>query len=144
MTVEDDRTSRPIINRLYVNFSTNSLLADHRKPRLIVSFHVARLGYVGLQTSGLCTLIPSGVWGLSPPPLACEDLGGRFDDSFPTCALFKVEIISCTPIPVFLLFFKPGSFHSGSASLDDCDRVFPNELRVSSFPYKFPHYAWTA
>ena len=27
---------------------------------------------------------------------------------------------------------------------DDCDRVFPDELRVSSIPDRFPHYAWTA
>ena len=38
----------------------------------------------------------------------------------------------------------PGSVHSGSASRDDCGRLFPEELRVSSFPDRFPHYAWTA
>ena len=38
----------------------------------------------------------------------------------------------------------PRSVHSGWASLDDCDQVFPDELRVSSFPESFPHYAWTA
>ena len=38
----------------------------------------------------------------------------------------------------------PGSVHSGSASRDDCGRMFPDKLRVSSFPYRFPHYAWTA
>ena len=43
---------------------------------------------------------------------------------------FKVEINSRTLIPVF----KTESVHSGSASRDDCGRVFPDEKRVSSFP----------
>ena len=37
--------------------------------------------------------------------------------------------------------FRPGSVHSGLASSDDCDRVFPDKLRVSSLPDRFPHYA---
>ena len=41
---------------------------------------------------------------------------------------FKVEINLHKLIPLF----RPGSVHSGSASRDDCDRVFPYELRVSS------------
>ena len=52
----------------------------------------------------------------------------------------EVEISSRTLIP----FFMPGSVHSGSASLYDCVRLFPDELRVSSFPDRFPHYALTA
>ena len=48
----------------------------------------------------------------------------------------EAEISSLTLIP----HFRPGSVHSGSAILDDCDRVFPDKLRGSSFP----HYAWTA
>ena len=65
-----------------------------------------------------------------------------FDNSIPACAFFffKVEISSSTLIALFRL----GSVHSGSASKEDCDRVFPDELRVSSFPDTFPHYAWTA
>ena len=51
-----------------------------------------------------------------------------------------MEISSRTLIPLF----RPGSVHSGFAGLDDCDRVFPDELRVSSFPDRFPHYAWIA
>ena len=51
-----------------------------------------------------------------------------------------MEISSSTLIPLF----RPGSVHIGSASWYDCDRVFPDELRVSSFPDRFPHYAWTA
>ena len=47
---------------------------------------------------------------------------------------FKVEIISRTLIPLF----RPGSVYSGSASWDDSNRVFPDELRVSSFPDRFP------
>ena len=63
-----------------------------------------------------------------------------FDNLFPACALylfiffFSVEIGSRTLIPLF----TPGSVYSGSASWDDCDRVFPNVLRVSSFPDRFP------
>ena len=53
---------------------------------------------------------------------------------------FKVEISLCTLIPLF----RPGSVHSGSASWDECDWVFPDDLHVSSFPDRFPHYAWTA
>ena len=40
--------------------------------------------------------------------------------------------------------FTLGSVHSGSASWDNCGRVFPDKLRVNSSPDKFPHYAWTA
>ena len=31
-----------------------------------------------------------------------------------------------------------------SRTLSPLGRVFPDELRVSSFPDRFPHYAWTA
>ena len=55
-------------------------------------------------------------------------------------SFFQVEISSHKLLPLF----RPGSVHSGSASWDDCDRVFPDELRVSSFPERFPHSAWTA
>ena len=55
-------------------------------------------------------------------------------------ALLKVEISSRTLIPLF----RPGSVHSGSASLGDCGRMFSDELRVGSFPDRFPHYACTA
>ena len=67
-----------------------------------------------------------------------------FDNSFPACAFFfflffKMEISSHKLIPLF----RPGSVHSGSASWDDCDRVFPHELCVK-FPDRFPHSACTA
>ena len=54
--------------------------------------------------------------------------------------LCLVEISSRTLIPLFML----ESVHSGSASWDDCGRMFLDKLRVSSFPDRFPHYAWTA
>ena len=67
-----------------------------------------------------------------------------FDLSFLACAFFvvvgKVEISSRTLIPLYM----PGSVHSGSAGCDDCGRMFPDKLRVSSFPERFSHYAWTA
>ena len=53
---------------------------------------------------------------------------------------FKVEISLRKLVPLF----TPGLVHSGSASLDDCGRMFPDKLRVSSFPDRFAHYAWTA
>ena len=56
--------------------------------------------------------------------LACEDFGRMFDHSFPACSLlfyFKVEISSCT----LILFFMPGSVHSGSVSWNDCGQTFP-------------------
>ena len=57
---------------------------------------------------------------------------GNNQISFPACAFlffffFEVEITSRTLIPLF----RPGSVHSGSASWDDCDRVFLEELCVS-------------
>ena len=74
--------------------------------------------------------------------LVWEDFGRMFDNSFPACDFllfflffffFKVEINSRT----LLQLFRPGSVHSGSARWDGCDRVFPDELRVSSFPDRF-------
>ena len=39
-----------------------------------------------------------------------------------------------------------GSVQSGSVSWDDCDQVFPDELRVikREFPDRFSHYTSTA
>ena len=53
---------------------------------------------------------------------------------------FLVEINSRTLIPLF----RPRSVHNGLASWDDCGRLFPDKLRVSSFPDRFPHSAWIA
>ena len=89
------------------------------------------------------TLIIGGGGGGGGFFLAFEDFGRMFDNLLPACAfkkIFLVEISSRTLITLFV----PGSVHNGSASLDDCDRVFPDELRVSSFPDRFQHYAWTA
>ena len=44
-----------------------------------------------------------------------------------------VEISSRTLIPLF----RPGSVYN-CAARDDCDGVFPDELRVSLFPDRFP------
>ena len=69
--------------------------------------------------------------------LACKDFGRMFDHSFTACAFyfFEVEISSRTLIRLFI----PGSAHSGSANWDNCGRMFPDKLRVSSYPD-----AWTA
>ena len=53
---------------------------------------------------------------------------------------FKVEISLCTLIPLF----TPGLVHSSLVNWDDCNRVFPDKLCVSSFPDRFPHYSCTA
>ena len=60
----------------------------------------------------------------------------------PTLFFFFVEVETRSRALVPL--FRSGSVHSGLASWDDCARVFPDELRVSSFPDRFPHYACTA
>ena len=74
--------------------------------------------------------------------LACEDFRRMFDHSFPTCAFFffKVEISLYTLISLS----TPGLVHSVLASWDVCGWVFPDELSVSSFLDRFPHYGWTA
>ena len=46
------------------------------------------------------------------------------------CLFFVMKISSRTHIP----HFTPGSVHSGSASWDDMGLVFPDLLRMSSFP----------
>ena len=47
---------------------------------------------------------------------------------------FEVEISMRKLIPLF----RPGSVHGGSASWDGCNRAFPDELHVISFPGKTP------
>ena len=69
--------------------------------------------------------------------LACEDF---LENSFPACAFFSPWKLA--PHTNSTLYAR--LIHSGSASWDDCGWVFPDELRVSSFPDTFPHYAWTA
>ena len=93
------------------------------------------------KTQAVSQSLPTNKRGGGGFFLACEDLGSMFDNSLPACAFFfNVEISSRTLISLF----RPGSVHSGSASSDDCDRVFPDELLVSSFPDMFPHSACTA
>ena len=52
----------------------------------------------------------------------------------------EVEINSRTLIPLFM----SGSVHSGPESCDDRGRMFPDKLRMISFPDRFLHYTWTA
>ena len=58
----------------------------------------------------------------------------------PWLFFFQVEIRSRSLLPLSM----QRSVHSGSASWDDCGRVFHDELRVSSFPDWFPHYSCKA
>ena len=69
--------------------------------------------------------------------LLCEDFGRMCHHPFPACAFFKVEISSRSLIPIF----TSGWVHSGLASWNDCDRVFPEEWRVSWFPDGFQQCA---
>ena len=72
--------------------------------------------------------------------LAREDSGRMFDSSFPACAFFKG--LACT-----YSFHSSGqdqSVHSGSVNWENCDWVFPDELRMSLFLDRFPYNAWTA
>ena len=72
--------------------------------------------------------------------LARKNFEKMFDNLFPNCAFFfKVKMSSCTLIPLF----RPVSVHSGSASWDDCGRMFSDKLCVSLFPDRFPYYACT-
>ena len=48
--------------------------------------------------------------------------------------VFYVEISSRTLVQRF----RPGSVNTGSARWDDCGQVFPDGLRVSSFPWHIP------
>ena len=70
--------------------------------------------------------------------LACQDFGRMFDNLF-IFFFFRGDQLERTLFPLF----RPESVHGGSASYDDCEGVFPDELCVSSFPDRFPHYAWT-
>ena len=69
---------------------------------------------------------------------------GENVDSFIPCLhfffFFKVEISLHTPNPLF----RPGSVCSGSASRNNCGRMFPDKLCVSSFPDRSQCYAWSA
>ena len=74
--------------------------------------------------------------------LACEALQRMLTNFLAVLFLsffFEVEISLHTLIPLFM----PGSVHSGSESWDNCGQMFPDKLRVRSFPDRFPHYACT-
>ena len=70
--------------------------------------------------------------------LACQDFGRMFDNFF--IYFFRGDQLERTLFPLF----RPESVHGGSVSYDDCEGVFPDELSLSSFPDRFPHYAWIA
>ena len=52
--------------------------------------------------------------------------------------VFVVVVLMEIRSRILIPLFTPGSVHSNSASWDDCGRVFPGELRVSSFPCYVP------
>ena len=73
---------------------------------------------------------------------AGKDFGSVFNHSIPP-ALFFFFFLSGEKLTVIPLF-TPGSVNSGSASWDDCGKVFTDKLRVSLFQDRFPNYAQTA
>ena len=104
--------------------------ADPRPCSLSFTIVLSRVTCAHSQTGNGCCLLGGGFF------LTSENSEGRFKDSFPartscffTLFSFKVEISSHTPIPLY----GPGSIHSGSASWDDCEQVFPDDLHVSPF-----------
>ena len=66
------------------------------------------------------------------------------EDFFENVRPFFFFFVNGDFLRALIPLFRPGSVYSGSASRYDCDRMFPDELRVSSFPDRFPHSAWTA
>ena len=54
---------------------------------------------------------------------ACEDFGRMSEYTFPACAFFFFFLVECS-LRTLTPLFTPGSIHSGSASWDDCDRLF--------------------
>ena len=83
--------------------------------------------------------------------LACGDFGRMFDNSFSACAFFvfcfclfvcffEVKISSRTLIPLFCQDQSTVAQRTETTVTE----IFPDELRVSSFPGWFPHYARTA
>ena len=104
--------------------------ADPRPCSLSFTIVLSRVTCAHSQTGNGYCLLGGGFF------LTSENSEGRFKDSFPartscflTLFFFKVEISSHTPIPLY----GPGSIHSGSASWDDCEQVFPDDLHVSPF-----------
>ena len=79
-------------------------------------------------------------WWLFPRVRGFEDNVRQFIPRLRFKKKIKVEISSRTLISLF----RTETVHSGSASWDDCVRVFPGEVRVSSFSDRFPHSARTA
>ena len=77
--------------------------------------------------------------------LACDDFGTMFDNSFPVCAFVFLFLIKWRLARAHV-FHSLGQDQSTVAQRSETtiDRVFPDELRVSSFPGRFPHSAWTA
>ena len=71
--------------------------------------------------------------------LAYKDYGGRFNESFLTCAFllffsFLIFFLKWRSARTHQFPFKPGLVHSGPAGWDDHEQTFPDKLCVSLFP----------
>ena len=68
------------------------------------------------------------IWGNVWPFIPCPHFIYLF-------VFIEVEISLHTLIPLCM----PGSVHNGSAGWDDCGRMFPDKMPVSSFTNRFSH-----
>ena len=73
--------------------------------------------------------------------LACENYGGRLDESIP-CMCFS--FFQWRSAHMHQLYSRPGSIHSGSENWNNCGRAFPDELCMSLFSWWFPDSWWFA
>ena len=86
--------------------------------------------------------------------IAYEDFWRKVVKSIPTSAISFFFFLSF--FFLFVLFFEWSMAHvhwfhflgqdqsTVAQQAETTDRVFPDELRVSSVPDRFPHYAWAA
>ena len=86
----------------------------------------------------ICLLEPDSFLSGGAFFLACEDVRFLTIPSLPALFCYKSRTA------------RGHQFHSGQDLFTVAERaettgsLFPNELRVSSFPGRFTHYAWTA
>ena len=76
--------------------------------------------------------------------LVGDEFGRMFHHSFPACALLLL-LFRKWRLPCAHLFYSLGQDQSTVAErTETTGRVFPDKLRVSSFPERFPHSSRTA
>ena len=104
-----------------------------------VHINIMCLSPLNYQALSFCFPCCDHFWWLFPCVSGFWENVQQFIPCLSFFFFLKVEISSRKLIPLF----SPGSVRSDPASWDNCDQVFTDELHVSSFPDRFPHYAWT-